>query len=93
MFLEILTGLTLLNQVHTTRVLGFFVGWIPMLVSVPYLREIHFLIMLAFGAFLIHHVYSAVLIGIEERSGLVGGMFSGYKFFDESRIKEDAQHK
>jgi Ni/Fe-hydrogenase 1 B-type cytochrome subunit len=92
MLIESLTGLALLNHIAGNKVLGFFVDWVPALVSIHYVREIHFLIMFAFGAFLIHHVYSAVLIGIEERSGLVGGMFSGYKFFAESRVIEDAQH-
>ena len=93
MLTEVLTGLALLNHIVGSRILGFFVDWIPALVSIHYVREIHFLIMFAFCAFVIHHVYSAVLIGIEERSGLVGGMFSGYKFFAESRVKLDAQHK
>ena len=93
MIVEILTGLALYAHILGSKVLGFFVGWVPLLISVRYLREIHFLIMFAFGAFLIHHVYSAVLICIEERSGLVDGIFSGYKYFSESRVKEDASHK
>ena len=85
MLIEILTGLALYNHILGSKVLGFFIGWLPLLINVRYLREIHFLIMFAFCAFVIHHVYSAVLIGIEERSGLVDGIFSGYKFFSESR--------
>jgi Ni/Fe-hydrogenase 1 B-type cytochrome subunit len=90
MLIEILTGLALYNHIVGSRVLGFFIGWVPSLVSIRYLREIHFLIMFALWAFFIHHVYSAVLIGIEERSGLVGGIFSGYKFFAESAVKENS---
>jgi len=93
MLIEILTGVALYNHILGSKVLNFFIGWLPSLISVRDLREIHFLIMFAFGAFVIHHVYSAVLIGIEERSGLVGGIFSGYKFFSESRVKEDASQK
>jgi Ni/Fe-hydrogenase 1 B-type cytochrome subunit len=93
MLVEILTGLALYNHVLGNKALGFFINWLPRLISIRYLREIHFLIMFAFLAFLIHHVYSAVLIGIVERSGLVGGIFSGYKFFPESRVKEDAKRE
>jgi Ni/Fe-hydrogenase 1 B-type cytochrome subunit len=93
MLIEILTGVALYNHILGSKVLGFFINWLPSLISIRYLREIHLLIMFAFGAFVIHHVYSAVLIGIEERSGLVGGIFSGYKFFTESRMKEDASQK
>lgn len=89
MVVEILTGLALYNHILGSKVLGFFIGWLPSLISVRYLREIHFLIMFAFGAFVIHHVYSAVLIGIEERSGLVGGIFSGYKFFPAAFVATD----
>jgi len=89
MVVEILTGLALYNHILGSKVLGFFIGWLPSFISVHYLREIHFLIMFAFGAFVIHHVYSAVLIGIEERSGLMGGIFSGYKFFPAAFVASD----
>ena len=91
--LEILTGLVLFNRVVGGRVLGFFVNWMLWFASYRTLRQVHFLIMFALLAFLIHHVYSAVLIDIEERSGLVGGMFSGYKFFPRRKITEDAERK
>jgi hypothetical protein len=39
-------------------------------------------------AFTIHHVYSAVLIDIEERSGLVSSIVTGYKTFTAHHIAE-----
>ncbi|MGH9680196.1 MAG: Ni/Fe-hydrogenase, b-type cytochrome subunit [Candidatus Acidiferrales bacterium] len=89
MGIQILTGLALYNHILGSKALGFFIDWLPALISIRYLSEIHFLIMFAFGAFVIHHVYSAVLIGIEERSGLVGGIFSGYKFFPAAFVASD----
>lgn len=91
MVVEIITGLALLDFVGGLGhgALAFFFGWIFSIVSVTYVREIHFLSMFAFLAFLIHHVYSAVLIGIEERSGLVGGIFTGYKFFPAAFVAAD----
>jgi Ni/Fe-hydrogenase 1 B-type cytochrome subunit len=89
MVVEIVTGLVLYNHILGSKVLGFFVNWIPGIVNIRYIREIHFFIMFAFFAFVIHHVYSAVLIGIEERSGLVGGIFSGYKFFPAAFVASD----
>ncbi len=88
---EILTGLALYNHVLGSKTLGFFIDWLPWLINIRYLRAIHFFIMLALWAFFIHHVYSAVLIGLEERSGLVGSIFTGYKFFPERRLKKEAQ--
>lgn len=88
---EILTGLALYNHILGSKGLGFFIGWLPALVSIRHLREIHFLILFAFWAFLIHHVYSAVLVGIEERtSGIVGSIFSGYKYATEAVLRDDA---
>lgn len=91
MIVEILTGLALLDYVsgigHGFLTVCF--GWISDLFGVQYVRETHFLIMFAFLAFVIHHVYSAVLIGIEERSGLMGGIFSGYKFFPAAFVASD----
>jgi Ni/Fe-hydrogenase 1 B-type cytochrome subunit len=89
MIVEIFTGLALFNHILGSKVLGFFVGWVSSLVSIHYLREVHFFIMFAFMAFVIHHVYSAVLIGIEERSGLMAGIFSGYKFFPAAFVASD----
>lgn len=90
-FLEILTGLALYNHILRSKVLGFFIDWLPTLISIRYLRETHFLIMFAFWAFLIHHVYSAVLVGIEERTGSVAGsIFSGYKDITEDALRDDA---
>jgi Ni/Fe-hydrogenase 1 B-type cytochrome subunit len=91
--LEILTGLVLFNRVLGGRVLGFFVNWMLWFASYRTLRQVHFLITFALLAFLVHHVYSAVLIDIEERSGLVGGIFSGYKFFTRREIENDVKRK
>ncbi|MGB8473899.1 MAG: Ni/Fe-hydrogenase, b-type cytochrome subunit [Candidatus Acidiferrum sp.] len=88
---EILTGMVLYNHILGNKAAGFFLGWLPALISIRYLREIHFLILFALWAFFIHHVYSAVLVGIEERtSGIVGSIFSGYKYITEAVLRDDA---
>lgn len=89
MVVEIVTGLVLYNHILGSKILGFFVDWIPLIINIRYIREIHFLIMFAFFAFVIHHVYSAVLIAMEERSGLIDGIFSGYKFFPAAFVAAD----
>jgi hypothetical protein len=42
-------------------------------------RTLHNLLTFLFLAFAIHHVYSAILVDIEERNGVLSSMFSGYK--------------
>ena len=93
MWIEVLTGLALFQHVHPNKTLGFFIDWLPGLISWRYLRLIHYLIMMALWAFFIHHVYSAVLIGLEERSGLVRSIFTGYKFFSGRKLNEDARRE
>ena len=88
MFVEILTGLALYSYTVSNRVLTFFIGWLPRLIDISHLRLVHFLIMFAFAVFVIHHVYSAVLVSWEERNGLIESIFTGYKFVPEHELQE-----
>ena len=45
--------------------------------------------MYLFFVFVIHHVYSAILVSWEERNGLVESIFTGYKFVPEDELEED----
>jgi Ni/Fe-hydrogenase 1 B-type cytochrome subunit len=74
-------------------VLTFFIGWLPRLIDISYLRLAHFCIMFAFFIFVIHHVYSAVLVSWEERNALVESIFTGYKFVPEAEIRESGATK
>jgi Ni/Fe-hydrogenase 1 B-type cytochrome subunit len=65
---EIFTGLALLSNVLGSRTLTFFVGWLPRLIDIQWLREIHFLVMFGFWAFFVYHVYMAMLVS-ERRDG------------------------
>jgi len=46
--------------------------------------------MFTFFAFVIHHVYSAVLVSWEERNGLIESIFTGYKFIPRHELEEDS---
>ena len=93
MFIEILTGLALYSFTVSNRILTFFIGWLPRLIDISYLRLIHFCIMFAFFIFVIHHVYSAVLVSWEERNGLIESIFTGYKFVPEAELQESEAAK
>ncbi len=86
---EILTGFALYSQVLGSKTLNFFVGWIPHLIDIQWIREIHFLIMFGFWMFFIHHIYTAILVSIEEENGLMDSIFSGYKFISEEELLKD----
>lgn len=79
MFLQILTGFALqsLGAGGWRRVL---VGWVFSLASLQAVRLWHHMIMWCLLAFLVHHVYSSILMDAEERNGLMGSIVTGYKF-------------
>lgn len=93
MAIEIITGLALYTQVRGGWLLAPLFGWIPQLIDIQNIRLIHFGIMFAFFAFVIHHVYSAVLISWEERNGLIESIFTGYKFVPRDELEEDASDR
>ena len=68
--------------------MNFFFGWIPRLIDVQWLRETHFLVMFVFWMFFIHHLYTAILVSIEEENGVMESIFSGYKFVPEHELQE-----
>jgi Ni/Fe-hydrogenase 1 B-type cytochrome subunit len=86
---EITTGLALYSQVLGNKVLLFFVGWIPRLIDIQWIREIHFIIMFGFWMFFIHHIYTAILVSVEEENGLMDSIFSGYKFVPKEELLKD----
>ena len=89
MFIEIITGLTLYTQVRGGWLLAPLFSWLPRVIDIQYIRLTHFCIMFAFFAFVIHHVYSAVLVSWEERNGLIESIFTGYKFVPRDELAED----
>jgi Ni/Fe-hydrogenase 1 B-type cytochrome subunit len=86
--LEVITGLTLYSQILGSKILLFFFGWIPRFVDIQWLREIHFVLMFGFWMFFIHHLYTAILVSIEEESAVMESIFSGYKFVPEHELRE-----
>jgi Ni/Fe-hydrogenase 1 B-type cytochrome subunit len=57
-----------------------WLAWPLAIVSAPTLRLMHHMGMWFLWGFVAHHMASAVLVDRETRGGLMGGIFSGYKF-------------
>jgi Ni/Fe-hydrogenase 1 B-type cytochrome subunit len=80
MFAQILTGLLLFGWIMQDGVIHALFGWGNSLPGgIQMVRTVHYIITFLFLAFAIHHVYSAILVDIEERTGVMSSIFSGYK--------------
>jgi len=55
-------------------------GWTFSLISLQGVRLVHHMIMWLLLGFAVHHVYSSVLMDVEEKNGLLTSIFTGYKF-------------
>ena len=82
---EILTGVTLWG-VQGEGWAASLTGWLLLVVPLQIIRFIHHLIMWLIIGFLIHHVYSAMLVDRAEGSGVMTSIFSGWKFLPKDRL-------
>jgi Ni/Fe-hydrogenase 1 B-type cytochrome subunit len=76
---SILTGLSLFSWILNRPPWTTLFGWTWSLMGIQHIRLVHFLLMFAFIAFAVHHVYSAVLVAREERNGEVSSIVTGWK--------------
>jgi Ni/Fe-hydrogenase 1 B-type cytochrome subunit len=81
------TGFALAGA-HGTEPWATLFGWLPAILGLQGVRLIHHLIMWVTLAFMIHHVYSALLVDHLERNGLLSSIFSGFKFVTRREIDE-----
>jgi Ni/Fe-hydrogenase 1 B-type cytochrome subunit len=83
---QIITGLALAALANPQGVLWTTTGWVFDLASIQTVRLVHHLIMWMTIGFVIHHVYSVVLVDIEEKTGLTSSIITGYKRLPRERI-------
>jgi len=86
---EIVTGLVMYQWLRHSAALGFFVGWIPQVISLPYVRLIHFLLMFVFIAFAVVHLHISILVSSDEKKGLMDSIFIGYKVIPRKEWEEE----
>jgi Ni/Fe-hydrogenase 1 B-type cytochrome subunit len=87
LLLQTITGFTLAGVSGREPWAGLF-GWVPGIIAIQDVRLIHHFLMWAILAFMIHHVYSALLVDHWERNGLMSSIFSGFKFATRREIEE-----
>jgi Ni/Fe-hydrogenase 1 B-type cytochrome subunit len=86
--IQIITGFALYSLPFNGGFWPFAFGWLNVLLGIPIVRLVHTISMFLILGFVIQHIYSAVLLEIEERSGLLGSIVTGYKSLTISHIKE-----
>lgn len=76
---QILTGFALRSAGYPSGFWRAAFGWILVVFGTQNVRLAHHLLMWVTIAWVVHHVYSAILVDTQERSGLISSMFTGYK--------------
>ncbi len=73
------TGFALYAEHAPRSFMHKLTGWLFALFSNQGIRLTHHMVMWLLVAFAIHHVYSAWLMEVKERGGVMSSIFSGYK--------------
>jgi Ni/Fe-hydrogenase 1 B-type cytochrome subunit len=85
---QTVTGFALAG-VHGFEPWASLFGWVPaVLLGVQNVRVLHHLIMWLVIIFMVHHVYSAILVDHWEKNGLMSSIFTGFKFITRGEIAE-----
>lgn len=93
--LSILSGFGLFAWVSRIPAWTTLFGWTYGILPIQQLRLVHFLLMFVFGAFTLHHVYSAILVDLDERNGELSSIVTGYKtdVLGEAHATGEPEHK
>ena len=86
-FVEILTGLMLRGvNAGIDSPLRAFVSLAPLFGGLYIARWIHHVVMWLLLGFMLHHVYSSLLMGHVEKSGIMDSIFTGWKWVPRREI-------
>lgn len=83
--IQIVTGFALYSLYEPQGVMHSLFGWWFSVATIPVTRLIHHMIMWLLLYFVIIHVYIALFLDKAEKSGLVGSIFTGYKFIESDK--------
>lgn len=84
---QVVTGFALARLASgQSGIVWFLTGWVFNIFPIPVVRLIHHLTMWYLLGFMVHHVFSVMLVDTEERSGLLSSMVTGDKHVPEDRL-------
>lgn len=88
---EILSGLALYGMsAHYGSPTRLFAGLLPLMGGAAMARFLHHLVMWFLIGFVFHHVWSSILMSVEEHNGTTDSIFSGYKFVPPQLVDEES---
>lgn len=84
---EIVSGFAMYSVNHSGAVWTLLGGWLTGIMLLPTIRLYHHIFMYVILAFAMIHVYISWFSDSREKSGLMGSIFTGYKFIPEKDVK------
>jgi Ni/Fe-hydrogenase 1 B-type cytochrome subunit len=77
---QIISGFAMYSVTHSGALWTILGGWLLRIMYLPTIKLFHHLFMYVLLAYALLHVYVAWYSDIKEKNGLMGSIFSGYKF-------------
>lgn len=85
----ILTGLALYSVSAHTSYMAMWDFLLPIFGGAQPARWLHHVVMWLLLGFVVHHVFSALLMARVERTGTIDSIFSGYKYVPKDHVEND----
>ena len=86
-FLAIATGLVMSGaSAHVDSPMRWLGTWAPLFGGLQMARWIHHIVMWLLLGFTVHHIYSAVLVAMVEKTGTIDSIISGYKWVPKHEL-------
>lgn len=76
---QILTGMALHGIHEPGGWIASLTGWVFGIISIPTVRLVHHIIMWLTWGFVVQHVYTALFVDFEEKSGIISSILTGYR--------------
>jgi Ni/Fe-hydrogenase 1 B-type cytochrome subunit len=85
---EIVSGFAMYSSNHSGVIWTLLGGWLTGIMLLPTIRLYHHLFMYVILAFVMVHVYIAWFLDSREMNGMMGSIFTGYKFVPEKDLEQ-----
>lgn len=85
----ILTGFALYSVSAYTSYMSMWDFLVPLFGGLQFTRWLHHVVMWLLLGFMVHHIFSALLVSRVEKNGTMDSIFGGYKYLPKDRDGDD----